>query len=69
MMKLKYNKFKTEKTRKSKCKLTFSKIQVDINDSIVTTAAILQANKLDLKNAASKFEYQVIQYLKNIKKD
>ncbi len=62
-------KFKTEKTRNSKCKLTFSKIQVDINDSIVTTAAILQANKFDLKNAASKSDYQVIQYLKNIKKD
>ena len=36
---------------------------------IVLLLLILQANKFDLKNAASKSDYQVIQYLKNIKKD
>ena len=61
--------FKIERTKFSKVKITFSKIKVDINDSPVTTAAILQANKNDLKIAALKSDSQVIQYLKNIKKN
>ena len=61
--------FKTERSKTSKVKITFSKIQVDINDSPITTAAILQANKNDLKIASLKSDYQVIQYLKNIKKN
>ena len=35
---------------------------------IVLLLLILQVNKFDSKNTASKSDYQVIQYLKNIKK-
>ena len=36
---------------------------------IVLLLLILQVNKFDSKNTASKSDYQVIQYLKNIKND
>lgn len=62
-------KFKVEKSKKKGVKLTFSKIKIGINDNIVSQAAIIQADKQKLQEAAAKSDYQVIKYLREIKKD